>query len=287
MAIPPEHIEAPVVGERDLITPVGPRVRWGGVMSGVLIAIGTLMLLTALGLAVGITALGDPRAATGETASGLGIGAGVWAFITLLVALFLGGLVSTAVTDWPDRLGAVLHGALVWVLLSLFTVWMIASGISLGVSGLFGAIGGVARGATAAVAAGGGDLVQALGLNDPNQVLARLDDPATASTLAAATGMSPDEAKAALANLRSRVDAVRDDPARVTAEVRNSLTQYAERAKQQALAATAKAQRGAKTGAWITFGAMVVGLGVAIAGALAGVPRRQRWRQPLVRPRGP
>jgi uncharacterized membrane protein YtjA (UPF0391 family) len=90
-----EPITETVVAATDLITPVGPRVRWSGVMSGFVVAIGTLMLLGALGLAVGITALGDPRAASGETAAGLGIGAGIWAVITLLVSIFLGGMVST------------------------------------------------------------------------------------------------------------------------------------------------------------------------------------------------
>lgn len=55
-------------------------------MSGIFVAIGVLMM-AALGLAIGVTALGDPRAATGETASGLGMGAGVWAFISMLMAL--------------------------------------------------------------------------------------------------------------------------------------------------------------------------------------------------------
>src|SRR5262245_65001913 len=116
MATPTERIEATVVEGRDIIAPVGPRVRWGGVSSGLFVAMGTLMFLTALGLAIGITALGDPRAATGETASGLGIGTGIWAFITLLVSVFLGGMVSTQVSDRPDRAGAVIHGVLVWVL---------------------------------------------------------------------------------------------------------------------------------------------------------------------------
>jgi len=251
-------------------------------MSGFFVAIGVLIMMGALGLAIGVTALGDPRAATGETASDLGIGAGVWAFITMLVALFLGGMVSTKVTDRPDRPGAMIHGVLVWVLFSLFTVWMIASGISLGLSGLFGALGELTRGATTAVAAGGGDLVQTLGLNDPNRVMEKLDDPATASTLAAATGMSPEEARAALGELRARVQGAREDPARVTSEVRDFLSQYAERAKQQALAAAAKAQRGAKIGSWVTFGAMVVGLGVSIAGAMGGVPNLRRWRGRVV-----
>jgi hypothetical protein len=252
-------------------------------MSGVVVALGVLLLMGALGLAIGVTALGDPRAATSATASGLGIGGGVWAFITLVVAVFLGGLVSTAVTDRPDRMGAVIHGALVWVLFSLFSVWMIASGVSLGISGLFSAMSGLASSATTAVAASGGDLVQTLGLKDANQVMHKLEDPTTASTLAAATGISNDDATAALADLRARVDLVRDDPARVAAEVREFLAQYAERAKQQAMAAAATAQRAAQTGAWITVGVLVVSLGVALAGAMAGVPSVQRrWREPMV-----
>jgi hypothetical protein len=279
MAIINDHVEETLDERTNILPPQGPRVRWAGVMSGFFVAIGVLMLMGALGLAIGVTALGDPRAATGDTASGLGIGAGVWAFITMLVALFLGGMVSTKVTDRPDRPGALIHGVLVWVLLSLFTVWMIASGVSLGLSGLFGALSELTRGATTAVAAGGGDLVQTLGLNDPNQVMNKLDDPATASTLAAATGMSTEEARAALGDLRARVQAVRDDPARVAAEVREFLAQYAERAKQQALVAAAKAQRGAKIGSWVMFGAMVVGVGVSIAGAMGGVPSFRRWRR--------
>jgi hypothetical protein len=267
------------------VPPQEPRVRWGGVLSGVFVAIGVLLLMGTLGVAIGVTALGDPRAATGETAAGLGISGGVWAFITLLVAVGLGGLVSSIVTNRPDRAGAVLQGALVWTLCSVGIVWMIASGISLGLSGLFGAMSGLAQHATTAVAAGGGDLVQALGLHDPTQVMARLEDPTTAATLATATGMSTEEATAALGNVRARVDAVRDDPARVTAEVRDFVTPYAERAKQQAMTAAAAAQRGATKGAWITVGVMLVSLGVAIAGAMGGVPSIRR-RQLMVEARG-
>jgi hypothetical protein len=289
MAVITEHTEGAVVAHSDIVPPLGPRVRWGGVMSGFFIAVATLIFLTALGLAVGINVLGDPRAATIETAEGLGIGAGIWTFITLLVAYFLGGMVSTQVTDRPDRTGAVIHGALVWVLFMLFLLWLMVSGISLGLTGLFGAVRTLAQGATAVGmgAAGiGGNLTQRLGLDDPNQVLTKLDDPRTASTLAAATGMSAEEVKAALSDLRSRVEAVKDDPARVAAEVRNFLGQYAERAKQQAMQAAASTQRGAAIGSWITFGVMVVTLIVAIAGAMSGVPSLQRWRQAFVRLRG-
>jgi hypothetical protein len=175
-----------------------------------------------------------------------------------------------------------MHGTLVWVLFFLLIFWMLANGVSLGLSGLFGAVSGLARGATTAVAAGGGDLIQTLGLNDPNQVLTKLDDPTTASTLAAATGMSVEEARASLAELRTRIETVRDDPARVAAEVRNYMAQYSERVKQQGLAAAAAAQRGATVGSWITFGVMIVTLGVAIAGAMGGVPSFRHWRARVV-----
>jgi hypothetical protein len=60
------------------------------------------------------------------------------------------------------------------------------------------------------------------------------------------------------------------------------LAQYTERAKQQAMAAAAKAQRGATIGSWVTFGSMVVGLGVSIAGAMGGVPSFRRWQRRVV-----
>src|SRR6266508_6099976 len=165
MAIIADGVEETLDERTNILPPQGPRVRWAGVMSGFFVAVGVLMIMGALGLAIGVTALGDPRAATSETASGLGIGAGVWAFITMLVALFRGGMVSTKVTDRPDHPGAIIHGALVWVLFSLFLVWLIASGISLGFTGLFSTVGSSTRGATA-VAGAGGDLAKSLGFDD-------------------------------------------------------------------------------------------------------------------------
>jgi hypothetical protein len=145
--------------------------------------------------------------------------------------------------------------------------------MSLGFTGLFSAVGSLTRGATA-VAGAGGDLAKSLGVDDPNRVMA------------AATGMSTDEAQAALGTLRSRVEAVKDDLARVTTEVRDFLAQYSERAKQQALAAAAKAQHSATIGSWIIFGIMVVTLGVSMVGAMGGVPNLRRWRTPVIEARG-
>jgi hypothetical protein len=261
--------------------PIGLRVRWGGVTSGWVLALGIILLLTALGLAIGISAIGDPRTADRDTASGLGIGAGLWGAITLLIAYFVGGWTATRVTDRPDRGGAVLHGALVWTLTSVLLVWLLGQGVSLGVSGLFGALSSLTRTATTAVTATAtqsGDLTQRLGLTDPTQVLNRLNNPETASVLAAATGMAPEEARATLAQLRGRLDAVRDNPERVATEVRTFLAQYKERAEQQALQTAAAVQQGATVGSWVTFGVLALTLVASILGALAGVPSLHSWR---------
>jgi hypothetical protein len=244
-------------------------------------ALGTLLWLTALGLAIGITALGDPRTADSHTTSGLGLGAGLWGVVTLLIASFLGGLVSTRVTDRPDRGAAWLHGALVWTLTSLMLVWLLGQGVSLGLSGLLGGLSGLTRTAATAVttlAMQGGDLAHSLGLTEPTQVMHRLDTPETAVLFAAATGLAPEEARAALAQVRGRIEALRDDPERVAAEVRAFLAPYKERVAQQALRTAAAVQQEASVGAWVTFGVLTLTLLASIVGALAGVPSLHTWR---------
>lgn len=268
----------------DVRPPVGLRVRWAGVTSGWVMALGTILLLTALGLAIGLTSIGDPR--TGVPTTGLGRGAGMWGGITLLIAFFLGGMISTRVTDRPDRGGAVIHGMLVWTLTSVFLIWLLGQGISFGLSNLFGALGGITRTvATSAVNAattGGGDtLISTLGLNDSAQVLARLNDPQTARLFATATGMTTEQAQTALGQLRSRLEPLQNNPEQMTTEVRNFLASYGPQIEQQALKAAATAQQTAETGSWITFGVLALTLIASLLGALAGIPSLRNWRSRL------
>jgi hypothetical protein len=119
----------------------GMRVSWGGVFGGVLVALGFLLLMTALGVAVGISA-----AQPGETDTGtLGAGAGIWAGITLLVALFIGGWVSTRIGAIFDGTTGFFEGALVWVVSVLLMLCMASTGISLLAGGAFKLVGGAAQ----------------------------------------------------------------------------------------------------------------------------------------------
>jgi len=102
----------------------GMKVSWGGILGGVLVALGVLVLLMALGVAVGISAV-DP----GSTdVAKLGTGAGIWAGVSLLLALFLAGFVSTRIGATYDSQTAFFAGFLVWVVSIVLVAYLAASG---------------------------------------------------------------------------------------------------------------------------------------------------------------
>jgi len=251
MAMPRERF-AEQIEERTIIEePLGPAVRWGGVFSGFFVGAGVVLLLSVLGVAVGVTVLPDPRMVSGDSTVRLGIGAAIWAAVSLLVGFFVGALVSARVTNHPDRAGAVIQGMLVWVLGIATVLALVTSGISVGVAGLFQGLGFLTRGAIV-------------------------------SSLATATGTSTDEAARALDDLRARIAPIGDDPTRVAAEVRSFFARYPERrgteGPAQSPEAAAAVQRGTRVGSWITLGALLITLFVSIAGALTGSPDPDRWR---------
>jgi hypothetical protein len=130
----------------------GIRVSWGGIWGGVLSAVGLLLLLAALGLAVGITAT-DPQQADAGT---LGTAAGIWAAASLLIALFVGGMVATRIGATYDRSTGFWEGALVWVVSLLLMAYLASSGISSLAGGAFSVMGARQQAAATAAAPQGG-----------------------------------------------------------------------------------------------------------------------------------
>jgi Sec-independent protein translocase protein TatA len=116
----------------------GMRVSWGGIWGGVLVAVGLLLLLAALGVAVGISAA-DPAQ---TDLSKLGTGAGIWAGVSLLLALFIGGMVSTRIGAISDGTTGFFEGALVWVVSVLLMAYLATTGISSLAGGAFSMVGG-------------------------------------------------------------------------------------------------------------------------------------------------
>lgn len=241
----------------------GMRVSWGGVFGGVLVALGFLLLMTALGVAVGISA-----AQPGETeASTLGTGAGIWAAVSLLLALFIGGMVSTKIGAIFDGTTGFFEGALVWVVSVLLMLYFASSGVSMLAGGAFRMVGGAAQAVSAVVQ---NQNVEVSGGVD--QILQRLRDPKTAQQIASATGMQQSEVQASLSETAQRVENSRDNPTQAAAEAQRGMAQLMERAKSSgALQQKAEeVQPQASKAAWITFGALLLSLLAAVLGAMAG-----------------
>lgn len=242
----------------------GMRISWGGVFAGVLVALGFLLLMTALGVAVGISAVQPSETDAGT----LGGGAGIWAGISLLVALFIGGWVSTRAGAIFDGTTGFFEGVLVWVVSVLLMVYFASSGVGMLAGGAFRLVGGAAQAL--------GSVVQAQGAPDVSgsveRIIERLKDPKSAEQIASASGMPVSEVQAVLSETAQRVENNRNNPTRAAAEARDGMAQLMERARSSG-ALRQKAEEikpQATRAAWIALGALLLSLLAAVIGALAG-----------------
>ena len=245
----------------------GTKVSWGGIWAGVLVAVGLLLLLAAFGLAVGVSAV-QP----GETdVSSLGTGAAIWAAVSLLLALFVGAMVSTRVGAISDGATGFFEGALVWVVSILLMAYVASSGIGMLAGGAFKLVGGATQAVGAVVQS------QSVGADvdmsgSVDQIVERLKDPKTAQQIASATGMQASEVQATLSETAQQVENNRDVPTQATAEAKQGMAQLMEQAKSSG-ALEQKAEElkpQASRAAWITFGALVLSLLAAVIGAMIG-----------------
>ena len=103
------------------------RVRWGSIISGVVIALAIQLVLTALGIANGwslIASTGAPRSNLPSVASGVGI----WAIISLFISLFIGAWVTARACGPMSRSAALLNGAIFWAMVLALSSWLFARG---------------------------------------------------------------------------------------------------------------------------------------------------------------
>lgn len=123
----PVEVTDPVVGNR--VVEYHDRVRWGPIISGVLVALATQLVLSALGAAIGLSGLsgsGAPRTNAGD----VGVGIGIWSIISLLIGLFVGGWVTARASGPMNRNTALLNGAILWATTLALGSWLLASGVS-------------------------------------------------------------------------------------------------------------------------------------------------------------
>jgi len=113
------------------------RISWGSIFAGAIIALATQLVLTLIGVAIGLATVNP---ANGGTASGtaLGLGATIWLLISSLVSLFFGGYIA-------GRLGGTfngwLHGLATWGTVTVLTIMLLTTAAG----NLIGAASGLAN----------------------------------------------------------------------------------------------------------------------------------------------
>ncbi len=127
-----------------VITPVD-RVRLPSVIAGILTTLSTLVVLSVLGLAIGL----DRYDGTGNA---LGLNASIWGAISALIAFGLGGFVaarSSATASGPRN--GIFNGAIMWMAAIVLIIMLIGGSIG-SLLGLAGNVAGTAITAAAPVA---------------------------------------------------------------------------------------------------------------------------------------
>ena len=142
-----------------LIEHTGFRLSWGAIFAGFVIATVLQMALSLLGVGLGFLGW-DP----GDPLRNLGIGAAIWFALTAIITMFIGGMTTGRLAGVLTRGDGALHGVVMWSLSTLLAIYLVSSGASYVLGGVFGfltnavttTVGAVATGAAqAGVAAAG------------------------------------------------------------------------------------------------------------------------------------
>lgn len=186
---------------------VRDRVRWGPVVAGLFAALSTLAVLAVLGVAIGLSSID-----ANDSARAFGIGAGIWTLVSVLIAFFVGGLISafTAATPASAVTGdghlrkhnGLLQGAMVWMVAIPLSVYFIAGGIgsALSVAGRTAATGAEAASNAAGAMVQDQDVELSRGgadVNSPTTVPSGLRDAAQSAQQQVQQAVTPERVEKA------------------------------------------------------------------------------------------
>jgi hypothetical protein len=116
---------------QDLVS-VGSRISWGAIFAGAVLALGLYSLFSIVGAAVGLSISERVNPSTLKTT------AIAWALLTMLVAVFVGGVATSQFTVGESKTEAMLYGVIMWALLFGLLAAVSAAGVRAGFHALAG-----------------------------------------------------------------------------------------------------------------------------------------------------
>lgn len=121
-------------------------IRWTAILAGLIGGMGSYLLLSLLGMAIGLTAVGS------EAASSVPVGMGIWTGLVTLVSSFIAGYIAARMSGLARRSDGFLHGFMAWAATMVLFAFLAGSALSGMLGGTFAMLGqGIQGGAGAAV----------------------------------------------------------------------------------------------------------------------------------------
>jgi hypothetical protein len=121
-----------VVRTKDLVG-VSSRISWGAIFAGAIVALAVQLLLTLLGGSIGLSIRDE---VTSET---FGTSAAIYGVASIIIALFVGGYVTSQCTVGENHGEATLHGLIMWGVTFAIVVWLTAAGVRAGFNAMVSA----------------------------------------------------------------------------------------------------------------------------------------------------
>lgn len=115
------------------------RTSWAAIIAGVIVTLVVQLVLSLLGLAIGLGTI-NPLTERNPVA-GLGVGSSIWFAVSTLIALYLGGWVAGHLAGMPRKIDSGLHGVLTWGIATLLTFYFMTTAVGGLVSGTASVLG--------------------------------------------------------------------------------------------------------------------------------------------------
>jgi hypothetical protein len=283
-----EVLDEPVVDEplyRDTA-----KVSWASIIAGLVVALGAWVLLTILGLAVGLSSVDPSHPASLRTG---GMVSGIWSLVVAFIALLIGGLVSARTAGIVSRPTGAIHGLVLWALATIASLWLagvVVKGVVTTAAGLGSEVVGAA-GSVVSNATGKNGTLETLGIR-PDDLLGPVNDKlraegkpqVTAAQLdatlkdAASTGVREGkiDRDVLVTSLARNTKMTRADAEDVASRIDTTVSSRSDQARRDLETTAAKTADTTGKAMWWAFLGMIIGLGSAVIGSTLGVSRRQR-----------
>jgi len=117
------------------------RISWSAIIAGSIVALILQLAINLLAVGIGVSSINPMNSDESVSAKSLGTGAIVSIAISMLVSLFIGGWMAARFSGMPERMDGLLHGVMVWGVVTLVTIVFLTTTIGRFMSGMASLLG--------------------------------------------------------------------------------------------------------------------------------------------------